>query len=361
MTVTDSQKWLGLAFTVFVGWLLYLLTPILLPFAISAILAYLGDPLVDRLEVLRIKSWQLGRSLAVSLVFISLTLVLAMILIIIIPGIESQVALFIKRLPEQVRWLNEQFIPLLNNTWHVDIEPFDSAQLIEVLKEHWQKAGGILATLVGSVSRSGTVILEWLMNLLLIPVITFYLLRDWDVLVSKVHDLIPRRYASTVGKLADESDQVLGAFMRGQFYVMIALGMIYSTGLWLVGLELALLIGMVAGLISFVPYLGSIVGVGAACLAALLQFHDPMYLVPIAIVFMVGQAMEGMLLTPWLVGDRIGLHPVAVIFSVLAGGQLFGFLGVLIALPLASVVMVLLRHVHERYTGSDFYSDSFKL
>lgn len=361
LTVTDSQKWLALAFTVFIGWLFYLLSPILLPFAISAILSYLGDPLVDRLEVLRIKSWRLGRTLAVVLVFTSLTLILAMLLIIIIPGIESQVALFIKKLPEQIHWLNNEFIPLLNRSWHIELEPLDSAQLIEVLREHWQKAGGVLTTVIGSVSRSGTVILEWLMNLLLIPVITFYLLRDWDILVAKINDLLPRRYVATVGKLAYESDQVLGAFMRGQFYVMIALGVIYSTGLWLVGLELALLIGMIAGLISFVPYLGSIVGIGAACVAALLQFHDPIYLAPVALVFMVGQMLEGMVLTPLLVGDRIGLHPVAVIFAVLAGGQLFGFLGVLLALPLASVVMVLLRHVHERYTGSDFYSDQYKL
>lgn len=359
--MTDSQKWLFLTFTVLLGWLLYLLSPILLPFAISAILAYLGDPLVDRLETLRFKSWQLGRSWSVVLVFASLTLLLIAVLLVIVPSIESQISLFLRKLPEYFNLLNNDFIPFLRQSLDIDIQPFDGAQLIDVLKNHWQKAGGIAATVIGSVSRSGTVILQWLMNLLLIPVITFYLLRDWDELVANVHDLFPRRFAATAGKLASESDQVLGAFMRGQFYVMIALGLIYSTGLWLIGLELALLIGMLAGLVSFVPYLGSIVGIVAACLAALLQFHDPMYLVPVAIVFMVGQALEGMLLTPWLVGDQIGLHPVAVIFAVLAGGQLFGFLGVLLALPLASVIMVLLRHIHQRYTGSGFYSEDFKL
>jgi predicted PurR-regulated permease PerM len=240
------------------------------------------------------------------------------------------------------------------------IKPFDSTQLINMIKVHWQKAGGILANIIGSVSHSGTVILQWLMNLLLIPVITFYLLRDWDDLVAKIHDLFPRRFAPTVAKLAAESDQVLGAFLRGQFYVMLALGVIYSTGLWLIGLELALLIGMMAGLISFVPYLGAIVGIIVACLAAILQFHDVMFLIPVAIVFTVGQSLESMLLTPWLVGDQIGLHPVAVIFAVLAGGRLFGFMGVLLALPVASVVMVLLRHIHGTYTGSGFYSEQFK-
>ena len=181
-------------------------------------------------------------------------------------------------------------------------------------------------------------------------------MRDWDVLVAKVHDLLPRRVADTASKLAGEVDTVLSAFVRGQFYVMLALGCIYSIGLWITGLDLALLIGMLAGLVSFVPYLGSIVGIVMACIAAMVQFHELISLVPVVIVFMVGQALEGMVLTPMLVGDKIGLHPVAVMFAVMAGGQLFGFLGILLALPVASVIMVLLRHVHDLYRYSDFYS-----
>jgi predicted PurR-regulated permease PerM len=156
--------------------------------------------------------------------------------------------------------------------------------------------------------------------------------------------------------LATEVNSVLAAFVRGQFYVMLALGGIYSIGLWIIGLDLALLIGMVAGLVSFVPYLGGIVGIVTACVAALVQFQDAVYLIPVAIVFAVGQALEGMLLTPLLVGDKIGLHPVAVIFAIMAGGQLFGFLGILLALPVASVIMVLLRHAHDIYRDSVFYS-----
>jgi len=142
--------------------------------------------------------------------------------------------------------------------------------------------------------------------------------------------------------------------------VMLGLGIIYSLGLWLVGLNLAITIGMMAGLVSFVPYLGSIVGIAVACVAALLQFQDVMYLIPVAMVFIVGQSIESMLLTPWLVGNRIGLHPVAVMFAVLAGGKLFGFLGILLALPFASVVMVLLRHIHEIYRDSTFYNTEKK-
>lgn len=167
---------------------------------------------------------------------------------------------------------------------------------------------------------------------------------------------MPRRISPTAEKLASETDIVLGAFLRGQFYVMMALGIIYSAGLWLVDLSLALLIGMMAGIVSFVPYLGAIVGIAVACIAALLQFQDAMYLIPVSIVFIVGQSIESMVLTPLLVGDKIGLHPVAVMFAVLAGGQLFGFLGILLALPVASVIMVLLRHIHEIYRDSTFYS-----
>ncbi|MGZ8160609.1 MAG: AI-2E family transporter, partial [Methylobacter sp.] len=228
-------------------------------------------------------------------------------------------------------------------------------QIVNLIKGHWEQAGGIAATLMSSVSHSGGVIAEWLMNLLLIPVVTFYLLRDWDGLVVKVHDLLPRRVAPTAAKLAGEVDAVLSAFVRGQLYVMLALGCIYSIGLWITGLDLALLIGMLAGLVSFVPYLGSIVGIVAACVAALVQFHELIQLVPVAIVFIIGQSLEGMVLTPMLVGDKIGLHPVAVMFAVLAGGQLFDFLGILLALPVASVIMVLLRHVHDLYRYSDFY------
>jgi predicted PurR-regulated permease PerM len=136
---------------------------------------------------------------------------------------------------------------------------------------------------------------------------------------------------------------------------MLALGCIYSVGLWITGLDLALLIGLLAGMVSFVPYLGAIVGIISACTAAIVQFHEVTSLIPVAVVFLIGQALEGTVLTPKLVGDKIGLHPVAVIFSVMAGGQLFGFLGILLALPIASIIMVFLRHVHDIYRDSEFY------
>ncbi len=348
--MTDSQKWLALAFVAGSAWLVYLLAPVLMPFAFAVMLAYLGDPLTDKLE-----TYRLSRTNAVLVVFSGMTLVFVLVLLLLVPLLEYQVENFLTSLPAYVAWLNESVVPWMQRRFHLGIRPVNLNQIVNLVKGHWEQAGGIAATLMSSVSHSGGVIAEWLMNLLLIPVVTFYLLRDWDGLIVKVHDLLPRRVAPTASKLAREVDTVLSAFVRGQFYVMLALGCIYSIGLWMTGLNLALLIGMLAGLVSFVPYLGSIVGIVTACIAALVQFHQLMQLVPVVIVFIVGQSLEGMVLTPMLVGDKIGLHPVAVMFAVLAGGQLFGFLGILLALPVASVIMVLLRHVHDLYRYSDFY------
>jgi predicted PurR-regulated permease PerM len=196
----------------------------------------------------------------------------------------------------------------------------------------------------------------WILNLVMIPVVAFYLLRDWDVLVARIAALIPRSIAPVVTRLARESDDVLGAFLRGQISVMVALGAFYGVGLWLVGVSVGPLIGMVAGLISFVPYLGAITGVVMGVIAALVQYQDWPHVLLVLGVFVVGQLLEGYVLVPRLVGEKIGLHPVAVIFAVLAGGELFGFLGVLLALPVASVVVVVLRYLYERYTESELYT-----
>ncbi|MDD4904863.1 MAG: AI-2E family transporter, partial [Methylobacter tundripaludum] len=254
--MTDSQKWLVFAFISGSAWLVYLLAPVLMPFAFAAMLAYLGDPLTDKLE-----TYQLSRTKAVLVVFSVMTLVFVLVLLLLVPLLEYQVEHFVSNLPAYVAWLNETVIPWTQRRFHLGIRPVNLNQIINLVKSHWEQAGGIAATLMSSVSHSGGVIAEWLMNLLLIPVVTFYLLRDWDGLIAKVHDLLPRRVAPTATKLAGEVDTVLAAFVRGQFYVMLALGGIYSIGLWMTGLDVALLIGMLAGLVSFVPYLGSIVGI----------------------------------------------------------------------------------------------------
>jgi predicted PurR-regulated permease PerM len=234
----------------------------------------------------------------------------------------------------------------------------DPDRLMEWVRSHWQQAGGVAKQFFGYVQRSGFAMVTWVVNLLLLPILAFYFLRDWDLLVERVRSLIPRNHVATITQLARESNDVLGAFIRGQFLVMIALGVIYAGGMTLVGLNLGLLIGIIAGLISFIPYLGATTGILMAVIAALVQAQgfDLQLLLLIGVVFTVGQLLESYVLTPRIVGDKIGLHPVVVIFAVMAGGQLFGFLGMLLALPVAAVSNVLLRYAHQRYRESELYA-----
>jgi predicted PurR-regulated permease PerM len=349
--ITDRQRLWVLGWLVLGGWLVYLLSPILTPFVVSALLAYLGDPLVDRLEARGLK-----RTPAVALVFSVIFLLLLLLLILLLPRLEAQITQLLQKLPDYLEWLRLNLLPRLQALLPGEMAGLEPSALQQALAENWREAGGILAGVWTSVSGSGLALLGWLANLVLVPVLTFYLLRDWDHLVAGVHVLLPRRSEATWARLARESDEVLGAFLRGQVLVMGALGVIYTTGLWLVGLDFALLIGMVAGLVSFVPYLGLIVGILIAGIASILQVKGLGDLPWVILVFVVGQMLEGTLLTPHLVGERIGLHPVAVIFAVLAGGQLYGFFGVLLALPVAAVVMVLLRHLLQTYQASTLYS-----
>ncbi len=347
----QSQTRFWLIFGAISMGLLYLLAPVLTPFLIAALLAYLGDPLIDRLEARRI-----SRSWAVTLVFGALILGLLLLVVLLIPLSAHQFHRLLQHLPRYIEWIQTTIVPWLRDTMGINPEPFELDQLRTQLLSYAQQLGGLAGELLTSFQSSSTIVFAWLADLVLIPLVTFYLLRDWDLLVAKVRDLLPRHIEPTISKLARESDGVIGAFLRGQFIVMSALGVIYSVGLSLIGLEFSLLIGLLAGLISFVPYLGLITGVLAASVVALLQFHSFLSIVWVLAVFGIGQLISDFLLTPLLVGDRIGLHPVAVMFAVLAGGHLFGFFGILLALPVAAVIVVILRHVLNEYLNSNFYN-----
>ena len=355
---TDSRNWLMLAVLVVGGWILYLLAPVITPFAISAALAYFGDPLVDRLEKASVWKWKLGRTVAVSIVFILMLAMVTVLLLIIAPLLVDQIRLLIQRLPEWIEWVSATAVPWVAGRLGFELVDFDAAQFTEMFKDYWKEISSAAFKLIDFISKGGMAAVTLLTNLVLIPVVTFYLLRDWDLLIRAIHDLLPRKMEAEISRLAKEVDDVLGAFFRGQLMVMIALSVIYTIGMALVGIEFAILIGMGAGLLSIVPYLGSIVGVLVASGAAIFQFQDAFHLIMVLLVFGVGQSAEGMYLTPKLVGDQIGLHPVTVIFAVLAGGQLFGFLGILLALPVAAALNVLVRHMHQKYRSSDLYKAS---
>ena len=351
MPVSESQRWFWLALLLLSGWLFYLLAPVLTPFFIAALLAYLGDPLVDRLE-----ARGASRTLSVVIVFFGMTLMLVVALLLLIPLLQQQIAQLVHVLPDYIAWISNNVVPWLEEKLGISREQLNLAAVSAWITEHWSTAGGLAVNLLEYASRSGGMVVGWFANLVLIPVVGFYLLRDWDNFVAGIDHLLPRKLEPEVAHIAREADDRLAAFLRGQLTVMVALGLIYGTGLALTGLKLALLIGLLAGLVSFVPYLGFIVGVSAASIAMLMQTHDPWQLVWVFVVFGIGQMLEGMLLTPLLVGDRIGLHPVAVIFAILAGGQLFGFVGVLLALPVAAVIAVIIRDLHRRYLASELYA-----
>lgn len=346
----ETRPWFYLAVGITAAMLIYLLKPILTPFAIAAMLAYLGDPLVDWLERRR-----LGRTAGVVAVFAVIFSALLVLTFLLVPNLEQQFGALARQLPRYIGWVEENIVPRLANALGLEASAFGFDAVKALLLDHWRGAGGLAMGLVSDISRSGLTIAGWAANLALIPVVAFYLLRDWDKMIRNVHDLFPRTIAPTIATIGRECDAILGEFFRGQLLVMLVLALIYWFGLWIVGLELALLIGLSAGLVSFVPYLGFVVGISLALIAGFFQFDSSLPMVWVAVVFGVGQLLEGMALTPLLVGDRIGLHPVAVIFAVLAGGQLFGFFGVLLALPAAAVIVVALRHLHDRYVESEIY------
>lgn len=348
--MSPGRGWLALAGLLGLGFLLYLLSPVLSPFITAALLAYLADPAADALE-----RRGLSRLMAVCLVFAVLLLLALVGVLLVLPLLERQLTALLAWLPKLIAWLQDALLPRLAAITGSEIPALDPAAVREALTGHWKQLGGALYELLGTVTRSGSVLLSWLAFLTVVPVVTFYLLRDWDILVASVRAHLPRRWEPTVSRLAGECDAVLAEFLRGQLLVMLCLSVLYAFGLWLVGLDLALLIGLTAGLVSFVPYLGVIVGVLLAALAALMQFQELLPLLWVALVFVAGQSLEGMVLSPLLVGERIGLHPVAVIFAVMAGAQLFGFVGVLLALPVAAVLVVIIRHWRELYLQSGLY------
>ena len=352
--LNNSRSWLGLAALVLLGWLVHELQPVLMPFLVALLLAYLGDPLVDRLE-----ARGLSRTWGVVAVFSLINLILLAMLLVLVPLLGKQLVRLFELAPDMLDWLQGTALPWVQKQLGLRYAFWRFDRIKALLTEHLGQATDIAGILLTQVTSSSLALLAWLGNLLLIPVVSFYLLRDWDVMMGHLRNLLPRKREARVVQMASECHEVLGAFVRGQLLVMLALALVYAGGLMLVGLELGLLIGLLAGLASIVPYMGFVVGIGAALVAALFQFGLDWYaLLGVLAVFTVGQLLEGMWLTPMLVGDRIGLHPVAVIFAILAGGQLFGFTGVLLALPVAAVIMVLLRHVHEFYKLSTLYGES---
>lgn len=332
--------------------ILYATRQILAPFVIAFIIAYALDPLVDKLE-----EWKLPRTMAIVFFLLSILIILTLTGMIIFPVIKLQVEKFVGDMPDYTVTIQQWFSPIFES-----VIKEDPARIKESISNLMEKIGNIPPKLLASTSSllwsgvSGMLnFIITLINLIIIPISCFYLLKDIDPIKEKIKALIPARYEKTVFDLTQETNEVLGGFIRGQLTVAIILAVFYSIGLSIIGTPMSIVIGIIAGLANIVPYLGLLVGLVPAILLTVLQFHDAAHLLGVLLVFGIAQAMEGMVITPRIVGDKIGLHPVVIMLAILAGGQFFGFLGILLAVPVAAVLNVFLKKGIERYKESTLF------
>ncbi|RYF69047.1 MAG: AI-2E family transporter [Comamonadaceae bacterium] len=355
MRFTTTQKraaaWTAIA--VLAVLVLRALGPVLTPFVVAAVLAYALNPLVDRLD--DAGTGRMPRVAAVIVVELLFILALLCLLLLIVPVLSKEIPLMRQQLPSLLDRLHATLSPWLAQFGVQVSLDFASLreQLVGYLNDSW---GDSFVSLWSSVKLGGSLALAIAGNALLIPVALFYLLLDWKHVVARVLELVPPRARPGVDSFTSEADQVLGQYLHGQALVMVTMAVFYSTGLALFGLELALPIGVFTGLAMFVPYVGFGLGLALALLAGLLEFAPLKAVVMVGTVYGLGQVMESFWLTPRLVGERIGLHPLAVIFALLAFGQLLGFVGVLVALPASALLLVAIRRVRAGYLASPLYN-----
>lgn len=331
------------------GLLVWLLSAVLMPFVAGIAIAYLLNPLADRLQ-----RWKLPRWAAATVILLGFLLIVALLLALLVPVLQVQTMRFIDALPTYRQALEDLLAPLADRL-HAAVDSGDWERLRSEAQSYASDAIAALGQIVGRLWRGGMAMFNLVSLVVIMPVVAFYLLRDWPQLLATVDNHLPRPHAPTIRALAREVDRTLAGFLRGQGLVCVALGTFYAVVLSLAGLNYALLVGLVAGVLSFIPFVGTITGFAAAMGIAFLQFdHWSMWLL-IAGLFALGQVLEGNVLTPRLVGGAIGLHPVWIMFAILAGGALFGFTGVLLGVPVAAVIGVLARFALERYHASPYF------
>lgn len=339
--------WLGVILTVY---LIHRLSSVLIPFLVAFGLAYLGNPLV-----LKIESKRISRVWAVSIVFVGLFLLLLLILLVVIPQIINQILVFLDKIPTYYLWLQDNIFPRLEHYLSLESLEMNKASIQRALSKSLNILGEITSRLAPSISGLVLSLVGFIASLVLIPMITFYLMRDWMTITEKMETLIPRSIFPQTMDFLHEANFMLSSFLRGQLTVMFCLACIYGIGLSLIGVEYSLVIGLIAGLISFIPYFGATSGVIMGLLVAWFQYGTLTHLILVGVVFGIGQLMESFVLTPILIGDKLGMHPIAVVFALMVGGSLFGFVGILLALPVCAVLMVALRRLYHWYLNSDFY------
>lgn len=341
--------WLGIFIFFVVS--VYVLRSVLLPFVMGIIIGYLLDPWASKFE-----KWGLSRTCATILVLLLVVLIMIPALMLLFGIIDEQLGHFLKAVPSYLTSFVKKIEPII-----IELQDrfpnMQSEKIREYLHDNMVNGMKIVGQLFTRLVTSGFALVNVLSLLLITPIVAFYMLRDWDTFVAKVDGLLPQQSKESIQMQAREIDRILASFIRGQLSVCVLLGTFYAIGLYLVGLDLGVLVGFLAGILSFIPYVGTITGFVFSMAIAFAQFDSWGPIAQVIAVFMVGQFVEGNFLTPKLVGDSVGLHPVWIMFALLAGGVLLGFLGLMIAVPVAAVIGVLIRHQIENYKQSSLYLD----
>lgn len=354
MASTSFQSRFWLAVGIFFVGIVWLLKPMLLPFVVGAAVAYFLDPVVERLA-----RWKTPRALGTALVLVGFILCVVLLLLLIVPLIQGQMIALIQAMPEYIETLRERLMPVVLE-WLGKLSPHDVEKLQEAAGSYAGSAALWAGQFVKKVVSEGLALFDILSLLIITPVVAFYLLRDWPKVTKGVDSLVPRQHYSLFRQAFSEINKTLSGFLRGQALVCLALGIIYSVGLSLVGLKYGATVGIIAGVLSFIPYVGSGFGLVVSMILAFVQFDDAMSIGLVLAVFLVGQTLEGYVLTPKLVGDRVGLHPVWILFALFAGASLLGFVGILIAVPVAAIIGVLIRLGLGHYKKSALYNGNAK-
>ena len=344
LPIKDQAKYWGIAITVIIV-LLWQLGDVILPFVLGGAIAYCLDPIADRLERLG-----LSRVAAVAVITLVATLTFILLFLLVIPALFQQTAQLIETAPDVFNRLQKalttRFPELMDETSTI-------RQQLIAIGETIQSKGG---ELVNGVLSSALGLINMLIFLVVVPVVAFYLLLDWDNMTAKIDEMLPRDHLPVVRRLASQVDKTLASFIRGQGTVCLILGTYYAISLMLAGLNFGLVVGFIAGMVSFIPYIGALVGGVLAIGLALFQFWgDWVSIGIIGGIFMVGQFLEGNILTPKLVGNSVGLHPVWLLFALSVFGSLFGFVGMLVAVPVAAMIGVFARYGIEQYKDSLLY------
>jgi len=347
--LANPLLWAWIAITAAAFWLIWLLSPILAPFLFAAILAYVLNPLVERLVRHRVR-----RTFAVLLVMTVAILAMVAVALVVLPLFYKELRMLTERFPAFLVWVNQVVSPWLSDKFQIACQ-LDVDTVKQIANKVIANNQDLVPQLLDSLRVGGLALIAFFANLLLVPVVLFYLLRDWGSLLARVDRLVPRRLHERTRIIAAEIDEVLAEFLRGQLLVVIAMTVYFVVALWFTGLEFALPIGIITGMLVFIPYVGAFTGFVLGTIAAVLQFGSFAGVLWVWVAFFVGQTIEGFVVTPSLVGERIGLQPVAVIFALLAFGQVFGFFGVLLALPASAALLVGLRHMRKAYLNSPLY------